>query len=42
MSTITDESLINDLTAELESANTASTANIDITHPDYRLLFFKW
>ncbi|MCR6111797.1 hypothetical protein HXA35_15720 [Bacillus sp. A301a_S52] len=41
MSTITDESLINDLTAELESANTASTANIDITHPDYRLLFLN-
>lgn len=36
---ITDENLINDLIEEIESAQTSSTADIDIPNPDYRLLF---
>ncbi|MFD1450046.1 hypothetical protein [Oceanobacillus sojae] len=39
VSTVTDEALINDLIEELESANSSSTANIDIPGADYRLLF---
>lgn len=38
---ITDENFIQDLTAELESANSASTANLDIMSPDYHLLFLN-
>lgn len=39
VTTITDVSFIETLVQELESANSASTANMDIPNPDYRLLF---
>ncbi|TVP89300.1 hypothetical protein [Alkalibacterium sp.] len=39
VTTITDTSFIESLVQELESANSASTANLDIPNPDYRLLF---
>lgn len=39
--TITDEDAIDDLVDKLESANTASTADIDIPGPDYRVLFIS-
>lgn len=37
---LTDKSLLENLAEELESASTTSTANMDIPHPDYRLLFY--
>lgn len=38
---IRDEAFINDLTMELENANTTSIANIDLPHPDYRVIFLN-
>ncbi|WP_217585991.1 hypothetical protein [Lentibacillus saliphilus] len=38
--TISDETFIDDLISQLETTDTASTADIDIPHPDYRLVFF--
>lgn len=38
--TITDEDFIAALIADLESAKSSTTANLDIPNPDYQLLFF--
>jgi len=37
---IKDEAFINNLTTELENANTASIDNLDIPGPDYKVIFW--
>ncbi|MCZ0701679.1 hypothetical protein J2T56_000112 [Natronobacillus azotifigens] len=37
---IDDEEFIEGLVEELENANTATTANLDVISPDYHLVFF--
>ncbi|MFC6464411.1 hypothetical protein ACFP65_05220 [Marinilactibacillus sp. GCM10026970] len=41
VATITDQVFITSLIEELESAQTSSTANLDMVNPDYKLLFLN-
>jgi len=41
ITTITDESFIQNLVQDLEKAKSNTTANMDLPHPDYRLIFFN-